>query len=173
MTGDGYYCTVQSVADRLKNIVINNDVDNTITSGVWAYNAYPDAVLKLSQVAQYILEVEARVTDKIALKYKTPIDDSTRAWLRVGEIVRGFVIGQCYPILKMSGRSMEGPDEQKNVMSAYGVAKARLDALMNDDEPFSDATRTVAITDSVSSSETGDGQTTFEKFDPRVTPPRW
>lgn len=175
MIGDGAYCTLQDVADRLKNITINNDTDVSITSGAFSYNAYPSAVLKTSQVAKYIAGVEARIEDRVAQKYTVPITlaASPRAYARMRDIVRGFVVGECYPILKLSGRAMESPEEAGNTMSAYGVAKNRLEELLNDTEPFTDATRTITIQESTDASESGEGETTFNKFDPRTTLPPW
>ena len=175
MTGDGAYCTLQDIADRLKNIVINNDTDASITTGVWAYNAYLTAVLKTSQVAKYIAGVEARIEDRVAQKYTVPITAATspKAYARMRDIIRGFVVGECYPILKLAGRAMESADEAANTMSAYGVAKNRLEELLNDSEPFTDATRTVTIEESTDASISGEGETTFDKFDPRTTLPPW
>jgi hypothetical protein len=175
MTGDGYYCTLQDVADRLKNITINNDTDALITTGAWAYNGYPSAVLKTSQVAKYIAGVEARVEDRVAQKYKVPVvlSASPKAYARMRDIVRGYVVGECYPILKLAGRAMDNPDDAGNTMSAYGVAKSRLEELLNDTEPFTDATRNVTIEESTDASISGEGETTYNKFDPRRTLPPW
>lgn len=178
MLGDGAYCTIADVAQRLKNITIRNDTDNTIVIDappLFAYGKYLDAVLSSSQVAKYIAEKEADVEDLISQKYTVPVVKATspKAWARISEIVRGFVIGECYPILKLSGRAMESEDEKKNVMSAYGVAKAKLTAIMADEKPLTDVHRTVPLEESTSASDSGEGNTIFQKFDPRTDPPRW